>query len=255
MAGLYEIWRDPDRAEDDPDRFRWTCTVLTTQAEDAVGHIHDRMPLMVERDRWGAWLDPDVSGRDDLLSLLVPAAPGSARGLPGLHRRQQRPQQRPGAGRADPGRRRPRVSAAMTSLRGPSPRRTARAGWSSTPPAPRHGDPRAQPRRRQRHRGPRPGGAGAAPSRARGSRVALFEQPWRVAGRKIATAAAHARRRRLSAAVEHARGRGRRSWSAAAPPGPAPRPAAPAGSAPSAAWRSPSRCTRPGGPRSPGSTS
>ena len=31
MAGLYEIWRDPTKAEDDPDRFRWTCTVLTTR--------------------------------------------------------------------------------------------------------------------------------------------------------------------------------------------------------------------------------
>ena len=37
MAGLYEIWRDPDKAEDDPDRFRWTCTVITTDAEDDVG--------------------------------------------------------------------------------------------------------------------------------------------------------------------------------------------------------------------------
>ena len=71
-----------DRSDDDPDRFRWTCTVLTTEAEDAVGHIHDRMPLMVERDRWGAWLDPDVSGRDDLLSLLVPAAPGRLEAFP-----------------------------------------------------------------------------------------------------------------------------------------------------------------------------
>ena len=48
MAGLYEIWRDPTRDEDDPERFRWTCTVLTTEAEDDLGHIHDRMPLMVE---------------------------------------------------------------------------------------------------------------------------------------------------------------------------------------------------------------
>jgi putative SOS response-associated peptidase YedK len=76
MAGLYEIWRDPTRDEEDPDRFRWTCTVLTTQAEDAVGHIHDRMPLMVEPGRWAAWLDPRPAGRDELLSLLVPAAPG-----------------------------------------------------------------------------------------------------------------------------------------------------------------------------------
>ena len=76
MAGLYEIWRDPTRDEDDPERFRWTCTVLTTQAEDAVGHIHDRMPLMVEPERRAAWLDPGLSSKEELLSLLVPAAPG-----------------------------------------------------------------------------------------------------------------------------------------------------------------------------------
>jgi putative SOS response-associated peptidase YedK len=82
MAGLYEIWRDPTRADDDPERFRWTCTVITTQAEDAVGHIHDRMPLMVERERWSRWLDPTLSDRDDLLSLLVPAAPGRLEAYP-----------------------------------------------------------------------------------------------------------------------------------------------------------------------------
>ena len=73
MAGLYEIWRDPTKSEDDPDRFRWTCTVLTTEAEDSLGHIHDRMPLMVERERWHEWLDPTTPGDT---SLLVPAAPG-----------------------------------------------------------------------------------------------------------------------------------------------------------------------------------
>jgi putative SOS response-associated peptidase YedK len=73
MAGLYEIWRDPTRPDDDPHRFRWTCTGLTTPAEDSLGHIHDRMPLMVERERWSAWLDPTTPGDT---SLLVPAAPG-----------------------------------------------------------------------------------------------------------------------------------------------------------------------------------
>jgi putative SOS response-associated peptidase YedK len=82
MAGLYEIWRDPTRSEDDPDRFRWTCTVLTTSAEDDLGHIHDRMPLLVEKDRYSAWLDPTVSDPEDLLSLLVPAAPGRLEAYP-----------------------------------------------------------------------------------------------------------------------------------------------------------------------------
>ncbi len=82
MAGLYEIWRDPDRAEDDPDRFRWTCTVLTTAAEDSLGHIHDRMPLMLAPDRYAAWLDPRTSDRDTLLGLLEPAAPGRLEAFP-----------------------------------------------------------------------------------------------------------------------------------------------------------------------------
>ncbi len=82
MAGLYEIWRDPTRDEDDPQAFRWTCTVLTTEAEDDVGHIHDRMPLMVTADRWAQWLDPTVKGKDNVLSLLVPAAPGTLEAFP-----------------------------------------------------------------------------------------------------------------------------------------------------------------------------
>ena len=81
MAGLYEIWRDPEKADDDPDRFRWTCTVLTTRSEDAVGHIHDRMPMMVEPQRYADWLDPTASG-DALLDLLVPAAPGRLEAYP-----------------------------------------------------------------------------------------------------------------------------------------------------------------------------
>ena len=82
MAGLYEIWKDPTREDDDPQRFSWTCTVLTTTAEDAVGHIHDRMPLLVEQERYAAWLDPTVSDADDLKRLLVPAAPGRLEAYP-----------------------------------------------------------------------------------------------------------------------------------------------------------------------------
>ena len=81
MAGLYEIWRDPTLDEDDPERFRWTCTVITTQAEDDLGKIHDRMPLMVEPARWSQWLDPTQEQRS-LLELLVPASPGRLEAYP-----------------------------------------------------------------------------------------------------------------------------------------------------------------------------
>jgi putative SOS response-associated peptidase YedK len=82
MAGLYEIWRDPTREEDDPLRFLWSCTVLTTSAEDSVGHIHDRMPLLVEPDRYDAWLDPSGTAARDPRELLVPAAPGRLEAYP-----------------------------------------------------------------------------------------------------------------------------------------------------------------------------
>ncbi|MFX5374083.1 SOS response-associated peptidase family protein, partial [Acinetobacter baumannii] len=62
--------------------FRWTCTVITTEAEDHLGHIHDRMPLMVPRERWSDWLDPRLSDRDELLRLLEPVAPGRLEAYP-----------------------------------------------------------------------------------------------------------------------------------------------------------------------------
>jgi putative SOS response-associated peptidase YedK len=74
MAGLYELWRDPARDPEDP--WVWSCTVLTTEAVDDVGRIHDRMPLIVEPGAWHAWLDPNATDVDAARALLVPAAPG-----------------------------------------------------------------------------------------------------------------------------------------------------------------------------------
>jgi putative SOS response-associated peptidase YedK len=77
MAGLYDFWRDPTRPDDDVHAWLVTATILTTTAEDALGVIHDRMPLLVERDHWSNWLDPTLDGSTrDLTELLVPAAPG-----------------------------------------------------------------------------------------------------------------------------------------------------------------------------------
>jgi putative SOS response-associated peptidase YedK len=82
MAGLYEIWRDKSVPEDQEGAFVWTTTVITTSAEDDLGHIHDRMPMIVEPDRYAAWLDPDVSEPEELRKLLVPAAPGRLEAYP-----------------------------------------------------------------------------------------------------------------------------------------------------------------------------
>lgn len=69
MAGLYEVWTPPDGER------LWTATVLTTQAADELGHVHDRTPLLVERAHWARWLDPD-SG-DSGADLLHPGTPGT----------------------------------------------------------------------------------------------------------------------------------------------------------------------------------
>jgi putative SOS response-associated peptidase YedK len=74
FAGLYEIWRDKAVPEDHPGAWLWTSTVITTRAEDSVGHIHDRMPMVIEPARWTDWLDPANSDKAGLLALLAPAS-------------------------------------------------------------------------------------------------------------------------------------------------------------------------------------
>lgn len=71
MAGLYEFWKDREA-----DEWVVSFTILTTTATDELGHIHDRMPLFLEPDAYDAWLDPSPHATDELLGLLVPAAPG-----------------------------------------------------------------------------------------------------------------------------------------------------------------------------------
>jgi putative SOS response-associated peptidase YedK len=56
--------------------------VLTTDAEDSLGHIHDRMPMMLSRDRYDAWLDPRVHDKTELLGLLQPASPDRLEAFP-----------------------------------------------------------------------------------------------------------------------------------------------------------------------------
>ena len=74
FAGLYELWRDKDRPDDDPDSWLWTATIITTRAEDEVGRIHDRMPMVIEPARWADWLDPEATSADALHGLMTPAA-------------------------------------------------------------------------------------------------------------------------------------------------------------------------------------
>jgi putative SOS response-associated peptidase YedK len=67
FAGL---WADlPDRAGDG---VLHSCTILTTQPNELIRPIHDRMPVVLAVDSEDAWLDP-AAEPDDLRGLLVPA--------------------------------------------------------------------------------------------------------------------------------------------------------------------------------------
>ncbi|WP_255371717.1 SOS response-associated peptidase [Cellulosimicrobium sp. CUA-896] len=74
FAGLYEFWRDRTKADDDPDRWLVSTTIVTTDAAPDLAEIHDRMPLVLPPDAWDAWLDPavDAEGAAGLLRLGGP---------------------------------------------------------------------------------------------------------------------------------------------------------------------------------------
>lgn len=77
MAGLYEFWRDPSVTDaDDPAAWWATCTVITTEATDAAGRVHPRMPLALAQADYDAWLDPAHQDPHDLRTLLATPAGG-----------------------------------------------------------------------------------------------------------------------------------------------------------------------------------
>lgn len=73
MAGIYELWRPEEGAP-----WLRTCAVITTDATDDLGQIHERMPMLVERESWAAWLDLELTEPDDVAPLLVPALPDAS---------------------------------------------------------------------------------------------------------------------------------------------------------------------------------
>jgi putative SOS response-associated peptidase YedK len=67
FAGLWTTWRDEVRS----------CSVLTTNANELVAPVHDRMPVVLaEPADWEAWLDPELSS-EDVAALMAPLPAGS----------------------------------------------------------------------------------------------------------------------------------------------------------------------------------
>src|SRR3954465_13778582 len=59
MAGIWESWKSPEG------KTLYTCSVITTEPNELMKDIHDRMPVILKPDDEKIWLDPSVSDTND----------------------------------------------------------------------------------------------------------------------------------------------------------------------------------------------
>ncbi|AOW92233.1 hypothetical protein BFN03_04600 [Rhodococcus sp. WMMA185] len=73
MAGLWSVWRDRSVDQSPP---LLSCSIITVDSAAHLEEVHDRMPLVMPRDRWAAWLDPEHAASPDLLVASPDAMSG-----------------------------------------------------------------------------------------------------------------------------------------------------------------------------------
>jgi len=66
MAGLWETWKSPTG---EPIH---SCTILTTEPNDLMSNIHDRMPVILKPEDESIWLDSSIKDVNNLKHLLRP---------------------------------------------------------------------------------------------------------------------------------------------------------------------------------------
>jgi putative SOS response-associated peptidase YedK len=66
FAGLYEVWNPPEG------EAITTCTIITTEANELMKPIHERMPVIIPREHRDKWLDPTMQDQGQLLGMLRP---------------------------------------------------------------------------------------------------------------------------------------------------------------------------------------
>jgi putative SOS response-associated peptidase YedK len=66
FAGLWDRWKDPGG--------NWikTCSTLTTTPNAVASTIHDRMPVILDPERYDLWLDPGMTKVEAMSDLLRP---------------------------------------------------------------------------------------------------------------------------------------------------------------------------------------
>lgn len=66
FAGLWDEWQSPDGGA-----VR-TCTIITTEPNELMSALHNRMPVILNSDDFDQWLDPAPQTPDHLLHLIKP---------------------------------------------------------------------------------------------------------------------------------------------------------------------------------------
>jgi len=65
FAGLWETWKKGDEPIE-------SCTIITTEANEAIAALHDRMPVILQPRDFARWLDPAPGDPAALLEMLRP---------------------------------------------------------------------------------------------------------------------------------------------------------------------------------------
>ncbi|WP_020670529.1 SOS response-associated peptidase [Amycolatopsis nigrescens] len=68
FGGIWETWRDPKAADPERSSPLITFSILTTDAIGRLTDVHHRMPLLMPKERWDGWLNPDVTEVGELLA-------------------------------------------------------------------------------------------------------------------------------------------------------------------------------------------
>ena len=79
MAGLWESWTDKSDPDAEPIE---TCTVITTTANEIMQPLHDRMPVILEKDNYDFWLDREFKDKGKLEEVLLPFEPDELQTFP-----------------------------------------------------------------------------------------------------------------------------------------------------------------------------
>jgi putative SOS response-associated peptidase YedK len=67
LAGLWSTWKNPEDGEQ-----LLSCTVITTQPNELMAQLHNRMPVILDDEDLDEWLDPTQRDPVRLQGLLVP---------------------------------------------------------------------------------------------------------------------------------------------------------------------------------------